>query len=497
MLGAPSTLGTRPNINAQLRSQLQSFLSNIIPFKGGGASRVSSPLTSPKLADSYYDPDSLDRSPPLEPFRVNLRPTPPPVYFITPNEPSPESAGPSHVNGGHKSRERMKVLPSLGDTVLLDYMGSQNRPDIAKAAYEQPLQDDSDEEMVVREVGGAAVENDLVQTAQDAARIIDETDRNSEDAVVDLHGHRSPIDLPVCTTQDLNSVEEHGRKPEVITVKEEGDTGSDTIVLASKAPTTAVDKTQNKTSSPKTRRPSSSRGSIPKGRRNSDSLASSPVFRHAISVSQGSPMDSETLPAMKTSPQQNTTKSPNGQQSLPSLHDQLGPLAEFSPVKGEAANGTSSSGRGTFVAINGHSPPKTAQYPNLQTRTYHHPYPPTAPQPSPSSTSYSSNSPRDFRSGHDPIGLSHAGKPGSAYYNNGTTPQSDEQGPLSAESNPTTGSYSTDASPNGDRMSIDTPRPITLPPLPAGGPLPLANGGCKCEFTGCTAAPFQTQYLLK
>lgn len=379
-------------------------------------------------------------------------------------------------------------------------MGGQNRPDIAKTAGEEPLQNDSDEEMIGRDVGGAVVKNDLVQTAQDVARIIDETDRNSEDAVVDLHGHRSPIELPICTTQGLNSPEERPRRPELATAKEEReerDTGSDTIVLGSKSSSAAADKSRNKVNSPKARRPSSSRGSVPKGRRNSDSLKSSPVFRHAISVSQGSPMHSETLPAMKTSPQQNATKSPHGQQSLPSLHDQLGPLAEFNPVKGEAASGTSSNGRGTFVSINGHSPPKTAQYPSLQTRNHHHPYPPTAPQPSPSNTSYSSNSPRDFRSGHDPIGLSLSGKPGSGYYSNGTTPQSDEQGPLSAESNPTTGSYSTDASPVGDRMSVDTPRPITLPPLPAGGPLPLANGGFKCEYTGCTAAPFQTQYLLK
>lgn len=480
-------MGTQPNINAQLRRQLQSFLSNIIPLKDGGASTAGSPLQSLKLADTFYDPDPLDRSPPLEPSKVNLRPTPPPVYYITQTEPS-------HLKGRDGSRER-KVRPSLGDTVLVDYMGGQNRPDIAKTAGEEPLQNDSDEEMIGRDVGGAAVKNDLVQTAQDAARIIDETDRN-----LDAVGRRSPIELPICTTLDLDSPDERPRRPEVATAqeeREERDTGSDTIVLGSKSSSTAADKSRNKVNSPKTRRPSSSRGSVPKGRRNSDSLKSSPVFRHAISVSQGSPMDSETLPAMKTAPQQNATKSPNGQQSLPSLHDQLGPLAEFSPVKGEAASGTSSNGRGTFVSINGHSPPKTAQYPSLQARNYHHPYPPTAPQPSPSNTSYSSNSPRDFRSGHDPLGLSLSGKPGSGYYSNGATPQSDEQVPLSVESNPTTGSYSTDASPIGDRMSIDTARPITLPPLPAGGPLPLANGGFKCEYNGCTAAPFQTQYLLK
>ena len=468
---------------------------NTAPFTDEGAPKASSPSTSPKLAGSFYDPDSLDRSPPLEPSRVNLRPTPSPEYLIPAPEPSPESAGTSHVKGGRRPRGR-QIRSSLGDMVLLEQMGGYDQPEIAKIGYEEPLQNDSDEEVVGRDVRGVAVENDLVQAAQDAERIIDETDRNPEDSVASSHRHRSPLDLPICNTQDLNSTAEHPRRPEMATVKEEKDNGVDTIVVASKASATAADKSRNKINSPKARRPSSSRGSVPKGRRNSDSLASSPVFIHTISVSQGSPMDSETLPAMKTSPEENAVKSPNCQQSLPSLHDQLGPLAEFNPVKGEVANGTSTNGRGAFVSINGHSPPKTAQYPNLQTRNCHHPYPPTAPQPSPSTASYSSSSPRDYRSGHDSMGLSHPGKPGSAYYTNGTTPQGDEQGPLSAESNPTTGSYSTEASPNGDRMSIDTLRPITLPPLPAGGPLPLVNG-FKCEYSGCTAAPFQTQYLLK
>ena len=400
------------------------------------------------------------------------------------------------MKGSRKHRDRQKVRPSQGDAVLVGIMGGQNRPDIAKTAGEEPLQDDSDEEMVVRDVGGAAVDNVLVQTAQDAARIIDGADRNTEDLNADSHNNRSSVDLCGCITQALKAKEEDPRKPELVAIKEETETVGESIIVTSKVPATAAEKALNaKTSSPKTRRSSSSRGNIAKGRRNSDSLASSPIFVHAISVSHGSPMDSETLPAMKSSPQQNASTSPNGQQSLPSIHDQLGSLADI-PVIGEAANGTSTNGRPGFAPINGVSPPQSTQFPNLQTRPFH-PYPPT--QPSPSSASYSSNSPHDYRPGHDATGMSPPVKPGpgSAYYCNGQTSQSDEQGPLSAESNPTTGSYSTDASPNGDRMSIDGPGPITLPPLPAGGPLPLATGGFKCEYAGCTAAPFQTQYLLK
>jgi hypothetical protein len=52
----------------------------------------------------------------------------------------------------------------------------------------------------------------------------------------------------------------------------------------------------------------------------------------------------------------------------------------------------------------------------------------------------------------------------------------------------------------GHRMSIDEVSSRTLP-VPPGAHMPnipiLNPPGHKCDFPGCTAPPFQTQYLLK
>ena len=50
-----------------------------------------------------------------------------------------------------------------------------------------------------------------------------------------------------------------------------------------------------------------------------------------------------------------------------------------------------------------------------------------------------------------------------------------------------------ETSPNGDQSSMDESA-RKLPPLTASAAL---NGGFKCDHAGCTAPPFQTQYLLK
>lgn len=55
--------------------------------------------------------------------------------------------------------------------------------------------------------------------------------------------------------------------------------------------------------------------------------------------------------------------------------------------------------------------------------------------------------------------------------------------------------YSTETSPQSHHLDIDQIQPV-LPPLSgmAGGSLMV--GAFKCEYTGCTAPAFQTQYLL-
>ena len=68
------------------------------------------------------------------------------------------------------------------------------------------------------------------------------------------------------------------------------------------------------------------------------------------------------------------------------------------------------------------------------------------------------------------------------FYNNG--PKNDDMTPSTS---------SADTPLSADTMSLDASRRI-LPPLMNG---PFASGIFRCEHPGCTAMPFQTQYLLK
>ena len=229
-------------------------------------------------------------------------------------------------------------------------------------------------------------------------------------------------------------------------------------------------------------------------KRDPDSAAISPMLRRfTIPNSERSP--TETLPAMQQSPPSSSSKSPSGQQSLPSLRAiQLEPLLD-----GRSPNETTPHGihRPQFPLSNGtvKSPPmnsitpRPVQYPSphtLMNGHFHQTYPHGQPSPA-----YSDASPRDTAN------MSPPGKPLHPHYNaGGRTPQSEELTPQSAESQLSTSSFSTAPSPHPNHLDMDQTRPI-LPPLSgvAGGSLII--GAFKCEQPGCTATAFQTQYLLK
>ena len=222
-----------------------------------------------------------------------------------------------------------------------------------------------------------------------------------------------------------------------------------------------------------------------------DSAAISPMLRRfTIPNSERSP--TETLPAMQQSPPSSSSKSPNGQHSLPSLRAiQLEPLLDGRSPNENVSHGIK---RPPFPLNNAtvNSPPmssiapRPAQYSGSQTRMnghFHHSYPHGQPSPA-----YSDASPRDSTV------MSPPGKPvHPQYHPGGRTPQSEELTPQSAESHLSTSSFSSAPSPH---LDMDRSRPI-LPPLSglAGGSLMI--GAFKCEHAGCTASAFQTQYLLK
>lgn len=446
------------------------------------------PLTTLKLALSL----SVELSPPFKPVKVNLRPSPEPYPLPLPPSPPP---GP---DGRARKRKKTRTVQSTrADAVLVNFLGDQNRPDIASHAGEHPLVTDlsgdvpespsgegSDEEMEVLGPERAPTTQSLVQVAESTLRITEHNDARRERSAGRSASERP---RPIIVTRPSSQAE-------AAFLREAAPKPSHSF-QNSNAPTNAAPHVPRESSGGE--RPSSSQQSPLNPVREQNSMMTSPRLRQfTISASDRSPM--ETLPAMQNSPPP-SAMSQGTQQILPSLHSQLGPLADGPPLPQPLAltkRQPSFSGNGTL-----HSPPLDFSPPRGPP-----PYPPLsalnrgkypvypATEPSPASTQ-SGPSPREsYTSGRTPRSMSPPPKFGPRQYS-GTQSliHSDAPTPVSATGQTSLGTLCTEPSPVSERLNLNSDRPI-LPPLPNG---PLVGGGFRCEVPGCTAPPFQTQYLLK
>ena len=383
--------------------------------------------------------------------------------------------------------------------MLINIMGDMNNPDIARNAGEEPLHINSasqseadDEGMQVDDERSAGKEvYSLMQTARDG---LDAVDGNG--GVAEEPHTRSKVD----STRRV--------RPTIrVPLSKESSLSDDARLKGENGPLVQRAPSDPKASIPDPTGPSGSRigqydvDPSDSTRRHSSSARSgsfpairSPDLRKfAIPASEGSPK--ETLPAMKDPSSSLSSKSPNSQQSLPPLHAiNLEPLND--DIRPNNLNH-----RQSFPMPNGsiHSPPmssiasKMSPYSSRLTPLNGH-FPPPFSSSHPSPVGAFSESPREpYRPGQDPTSMSPPGKFNQPPNPNGRTSQSEESAPLSAESYTSTGTFSSGASPIGDQTKMDG-NPRMLPPLGSG---PLLTGIFKCNHPGCTAPPFQTQYLLK
>jgi hypothetical protein len=363
-------------------------------------------------------------------------------------------------------------------------MGGLNHPDLATKAGEEPLpqSDDSDldEQM---DVDGEVHQDSstLVHLAEHALPLVESTVGRSEDQPNNSKNESIRPLRPKIDTQGQSS----NSKDEIHTDSNAADPSLSKPNHSLNRDTRSIENGSKTSHSP-------SRSVSPR-KNDSDSVAISPMLRRfTIPNSERSP--TETLPAMYNSPPSTSSKSPSGQQTLPPISKVVDPLFD-SRSPNEVSHGTSLS---PFSLSNGthNSPsissitPRPGHYPNPHTRMNGHfnsPYPHGVPSPA-----YSDASPRDSTNMSPPTG-----KPASqVFFSNGRTPQSEELTPQSAESRHSGSSFSTVPSPHPHQMDAERTRP-TLPPLVGLQSGPLMTGSFRCDHAGCTAAPFQTQYLLK
>lgn len=329
--------------------------------------------------------------------------------------------------------------------------------------------------------------SDLAQVAASGLRFANKQGLGSEGNGIHQPSHDPERTRPTIVTQPSVKLDEKG-------AQKIGGEPEDSLA-ASHSPSIGHLTTQDGSSHGS--RPSSSQQARFSSKSEDDSMATSPALRQfAIKASEGSTM--ETLPALQTSPSL-SSRSPTGQQNLPSIQSQLGDLASEVPAL-QPSQGQPLPNRSSFpVDGDVHSPPgefssaRPPTYPPLQARPNVYPvYPAT--EPSPASTN-SAVSPREIlHQRQHPRSLSPPRKFGPQQYTtNGLTPQNEVQTPLSASTQAShaslrTMSTSAEPSPVAERINMDQDRPM-LPPLSAGGP--LIGGGFKCDHHGCTAPLFR------
>jgi hypothetical protein len=403
----------------------------------------------------------LNSSPGLEAIHPKTQPSPEPQLLTAPSSGSEKGSAPG------KARKHPRKGPSRGEGVLIQYLGSGNYPELASTASEQPLdtavsangdsahggsaRGDEDEDMAdVMAMEPRDVPRRLAQVAADAHALAEgQSGRQSGRRILDeLARIRPPKPA--------------GRSP--------GRTGPPPPREQLHRATDPDRRADGRPAAPRARpardpSPRSRSGEYRHGRADGDSIATSSTIGHfTISVAEGS---RETLPAMQTSPRL-ASKPPMGQHSLPPLSSLMGDGSRphqppYGPVHARAAAG----------------------------------YPPAlAAEPSSAST-LSSTSPREpYRGMPDPTSMSPPAYDAARKFHGAALNPPGDGRPLSAGSQPSASSYRSGAShwSNGDRMPVDGDQ-RTLPSLTAHGP--LIGGGFRCKHAGCTASPFQTQYLLK
>lgn len=487
-----------------------------------GRTQAVSTSRGENLRMSEYDSDDpLRRSPPLQEVKVKLQPSPQRLPFI----PRIKTPPPYELERQRRGRVgRHKTRASQGDAVLISHM-EPNRPDIAREAGERPLNSGSESDMESegrntegsdraasprRQPNDGNKKMDLMETAQAAVAFVDGARQpgpsasrgNGDGGAVNSAKHAvdlgtGPNGNPAPVHHEHTSAQGHRR------------TASNGIGLPTKSPELLHRSDSiSKFSTASSRSDDNGRAHAINSTSPRHTLATSPNLReHTIKHPRGSP--EQTLPAMQngSSPVRNGDKrSPQPERSLPSFHHVAMIAQEAVADKENEARGS-----GAFPPAHRHSVPS----PNMQAMSS---------PPLPAGRHYSlgphASPPAQFPSIGQAVSMNgEVASPDRFLKASGLqifsfsrrqSQASENVPPLSAsipsastEGFNSSDSFSPAAQPVRDdgrhRMSVDGAVRPTLP-LPQPSIPPHSNQGLgtfRCDHPGCTAPPFQTQYLLK
>ncbi|KAF2709638.1 hypothetical protein K504DRAFT_278782 [Pleomassaria siparia CBS 279.74] len=461
----------------------------------------------------YYDSDefSRSRSPPLKAVKPRATPSPSPPPTVTHTTVCYSSRSrnvTSHPSRKVKKPNRRKTQPSIGDSVLIRQM-DPNRPDIARLVGERALNSDSasgsetdDEDMEERSQTTEPPTSESAQTESSTPpvdhHILQNTAQKAlETNVVGSTTNRFPPPFPRKSRLEIDT-----RSPGTLAANTDTRPSQSSNVVPQSSNTRLLPEGHDS----KTPANSSAQSAATSERLTEehsgqpandslrhDSIATSPKLRElAIPPSRGAL--SEKLPALQNpqSPSRDGPPgSPNQERRLPSFRH-LNELAETAMNEQETSRVNGYPHRQSVSSSIAQSPTSGARHLSISSQ-----FPPLS-----ASSPSSGNSDIFLRAGQH-LTLFSTRRPSQASDNglySGTIHSASTNESYQSSDGLSPGTQATPTEGRGHRMSIDGALTNRTLPIPVGTNIqlvpPHGSGGFKCDYNGCTAAPFQTQYLL-
>jgi hypothetical protein len=454
---------------------------------------------------NYDSDDAYPRSPGLRPIKPRATPTPSPPPTVThqiriSTTQNVSSRSPSSRR--RKKSNRRKTRPSQGDFVLIRIM-DPNRPDIAREVGERALNSDSgsdmdDEEMdepspsaestPVAHLQPRSTETPSLQLSKVAREALDasEATNNASQTPVfkapALPIHRDSVVEPDSQERNhLNAFSTDALRAEAASIG----AGANGLLSDSAEAKPPAANSATQTTSPLLT--VERRGSMSNGKPYRQSAITSPHLL-GLTIPPSSGADASRLPALQT-PQ---TPTQDGSVSSPSQKHQLPSIAHINELAETAAqeqeNTRAQLSHRQSISSMGASPTSVGRQLSITSLS------PASAYPLSASPGGSAQDPF-LRTGQQ-----------LAFLSTRRPSQASDIAPFSAtiHSATTNDSYqsSDSLSPGSQhRLSIDSALTSRTLPLPVGPNIqhisPQVPGSFRCEYPGCNAAPFQTQYLLK
>jgi hypothetical protein len=469
--------------------------------------------TIQQSVEYYQDDDLLSKSPLLEARIVKATPSPTPPPLVTTlvrHPPSRQSVSPSQSRNQKKSnRHKIRTQPTQGDWVLIREM-DPNRPDIAQKASEQALNSDSDsaadDDMPDADSPGTAT----APAVSNHGQSVSPTTRPATQQPTLLEVLGSAPDPKATATHRDSVIEDEANRPFGFAADRRTSQASATHIAPNgvRPNTNGTNRTQSISSAMSNvslQPPSQLSQGLPNGPSQEHELAASSGLRQ-LTIPQPRGLSADTLPALQAPSPARDAGVGSPSQQLPSFRH-MDDIARSATSDHEAtrSNSISFPHRQSISSV-GQSPTSIARQPSISSHSPATPFPPLSASSPMSAHELPHHGDLFLRTsgggafGTDARRPSHAASDNSPY--TATLHSASTSDSYQSSEGLSPGTQPTPVEPRQRHASLDgaLASRVLPPPLNSGiqqQSTPHIVGYFKCDYPGCIAAPFQTQYLLK